>query len=120
MHLTSDFAFGIRPRSNRTACMPQISNDILQSSIYLYANEADAHSGRETGGSGFLVGVESAMPGNFFGHAITNSHVARSFPVARIVDRTGTTVVRSFAFDDWIHADDGTDLAVALMVNREG
>jgi hypothetical protein len=55
--------------------VPRISDEVALCSIYLYPSEQDAKAGTDTGGSGFLVHVNSTNP--YFCHlyAVTNKHV---------------------------------------------
>lgn len=96
--------------------MPLVRDEMLETSIYLYASVADAEQGRKTGGSGFLVAVDAERnPGKFF-YAVTNRHVVES----------GGTVIRINTQDDhfdiadlddrhWAFHPDGDDLAITLI-----
>ncbi len=56
--------------------VPRISDDILDSVVYLYPSVTDAEAGEKAGGTGFLVGVPSGVhEGVTYQYAVTNRHV---------------------------------------------
>jgi hypothetical protein len=62
--------------------MPRIEDRLIKAVIYLYES-ADAAERGEPGGSGFLVGEPTTIPGAVYLFAVTNAHVAKSCPVVR-------------------------------------
>ncbi|HEV3352183.1 MAG TPA: hypothetical protein VG076_04635, partial [Acidimicrobiales bacterium] len=57
--------------------------------IYVYPSMAHALKGEKAGGTGFLVSMESALPGYQFFYAVTNSHVAVNAGAVRLNLRNG-------------------------------
>jgi hypothetical protein len=97
--------------------MPRIHDDILDCVIYLYRTPLDAGQGKQTGGSGFLVSVHSAIHDDVrFNYAVTNSHVVREVegnaPVVRLNTLEGDFDVLPLEHRQWIHHPDGDDVAV--------
>jgi hypothetical protein len=90
--------------------MPRIEDRLLKAVIYLYEN-ADAAERGEPGGSGFLVGEPTVIPGAVFLFAVTNAHVAESRPVVRTA---GPPEQRVFVrrWDDWYRHPDQDDVVV--------
>lgn len=95
--------------------VPRIPANVLNSSIYLYQTIRAARDGRDTGGSGFLLGVPSEYePGRFHSHlyAVTNRHVAADAGVIRLNTKDGGTDILKTEPDSWFHHPAGDDLAV--------
>jgi hypothetical protein len=98
--------------------VPRISDDILDCVIYLYPSVGDAEAGEKAGGTGFLVGVPSEVhEGVTYQYAVTNSHVIREgdSPVIRLNTQAGATDVLELSQDEWIHHQDGDDLAICPL-----
>ena len=85
--------------------MPRIRDEVLDCSIFLYGSEADALSGREYGGSGFLVAVPDKNNERYRQlYAVTNSHVVEGgYSVIRLNTQEGSVTVLPFQAADWIH-----------------
>jgi hypothetical protein len=96
--------------------LPRVDDEILQTIVYLYPSEADAHAGSKLGGTGFLIGipVPFQQPAPMIILCIvTNRHV---------VDGGGTTVrmnqeAGGFEIADldeaqWIYHPDGDDICM--------
>lgn len=99
--------------------MPQIGQEILDTTFYLYASVDDAKVGRKMGGTGFLVGY---IPRNVIDrdppiYAVTNWHLAvrDGFSVIRLNCHDGTT--DTFAFDpsEWEFIAQGPDVAAVPL-----
>src|SRR5260221_2057194 len=59
--------------------MPRISDDILDSVVYIYRSEDAARNSERIGGTGFLVGVQSETREQIAHvYIVTNSHVVNS------------------------------------------
>ncbi len=98
--------------------VPRISDDILDSVVYLYPSVTDAEAGEKAGGTGFLVGVPSGVhEGVTYQYAVTNSHVIRegNSPVIRLNTQDGATDVLKLSKDDWVDHQYGDDLAVCPL-----
>jgi hypothetical protein len=112
--------------------VPEIEQQYLDCSIYLYSSEESAWAGENSGGSGFLVSVKPfplidsdhvnpvtgiprillTFPPHIY--AVTNKHVARrGFPIVRLNTIDGTKDVLPLQHSDWIPHPDGDDLVVA-------
>lgn len=96
--------------------MPSIPLEVRECAVYLYANEADAESGTQTGGSGFLVIIP--VPGyeeeasTFY--AVTNAHVVgNGFTCVRLNTLDGGHASVTLQAEDWVLHPDGDDLAIA-------
>jgi len=91
----------------------RISDEVLDSVIYLYHTEADAHAGTQAGASGFLTAVPvPGEPTKAWVYAVTNNHVRDKAPIVRVNKTDGSTNIFPFEPDDWIpHPDHVTDLA---------
>lgn len=94
--------------------LPRISDQFLNSVVYLYPSEAEAEDGKPMGGTGFLVG----LPLEGFGDetmaaVVTNKHVILDGnTVVRINKVSGDTDIRHLDDRSWIYHPDGDDLAV--------
>jgi len=92
--------------------MPRIRNEYLNCAIYLYGSKAEADSGSEFGGSGFLAGYVS--PDGHIRHlyAVTNAHVIKDgFTVIALNTKAGERDVFEITKSSWImHGED--DVAV--------
>ena len=97
--------------------MPRISDEVLDSVIYLYHTERDARAGTQAGASGFLTAVPVPdNPQQAWTYAVTNGHVCNDAPIVRINKSDGTVEIFSFEPSDWVrHPDDVTDLAVVNL-----
>ena len=105
--------------------MPPIRDHLLETVIYLYPSVADAVSGTNTGGSGFLVGLpadgaplleENQPPAAII--AVSNRHVVgdpAQSPVIRLNTLAGRVEVLEMTGADWIAHPDGDDLAICPL-----
>ena len=104
--------------------MPRIIDDLLDCVVYLYPTVEEAERGATPtepgrGGTGFLVGVPiEDAPEYFVTYVLTNSHVVgpegRS-PVVRVNSLAGGTDILPLTTNDWIHHEDGDDVAAAQI-----
>ena len=94
--------------------MSRISDQVLDSVVYLYKSTASAHKGESLGGSGFLVGVPSQrIQGQLHCYAVTNLHIInQGYSVVRMTTATGETEVLSLSQDDWRSHPEMDDVAV--------
>lgn len=94
--------------------MPKISAKLLDCAFYLYPTKEAAASGHRFGGTGFFVGVRSAViPNGYFCYAVTNHHVLTAGnSVIRINMRDGGTDIIPTDPSDWVFQAGGDDLAV--------
>lgn len=89
----------------------------LDSIVYLYASTADAETGANTGGTGFLLSVD--LPDDIPGetphcYVITNAHVIEGgFTVPRVNLESGG--FRPIPIGKWIPHPDGDDVAAAAV-----
>ena len=100
--------------------MPRIPPKFLDSVCYCYHNVDDAKAGRDFGGTAFLVGVPSVIPGRVFVYAVTNWHVAvqSGASVLRLNTHDGQVDVFDFGPEEW-EFDPALDIAVrALSLNK--
>lgn len=96
--------------------VPYLRPHVLGSSVFLYGSESDAEEGADWGGSGVLVGIDStANRSRVHLYAVTNDHVAKECPVARLVNRRGDAYVLPGARCDWKPHPDGDDIAVRSL-----
>ncbi|MGH7240374.1 MAG: trypsin-like peptidase domain-containing protein [Candidatus Saccharimonadales bacterium] len=95
--------------------LPRIPDYIADCSIYLYPSADAAKRGTLAGGSGFLVHVQSTVPGYGHLYAVTNDHVITegNCGVIRFNRRSGGVDTISTHYGDWIrHPDRNNDVAV--------
>jgi len=92
----------------------RVSDQILDSVVYLYRSTTCAHNGESLGGSGFLVGVQSErMEGQSHCYAVTNAHVInQGYSVVRMTTAMGGTEVLDLKESDWMLHPDMDDVAV--------
>ena len=99
--------------------MPQIPKGVLDTTFYLYRTEQDALTGRDMGGSGFLVIYDVSPWPTKKSHvyAVSNWHVAvkGGASVIRLNRRDGTTETFPFDPSDWTFAADGDDIAAVRV-----
>lgn len=99
--------------------MPRISQDVIDSVFYLYANKQDAVGGISPGGTGFVVAVSVFHYNKHFTlhYGVTNWHVAChcGFPVIRLNKRDGGTDVLELGPEDWHFIGGGPDVAVVPL-----
>ena len=56
--------------------MPRLSQEVLDSTFFLFKSKKDAEQCKDAVGTGFIVGMPSPWPGQFHLYAVTNWHVA--------------------------------------------
>lgn len=107
--------------------MPRIIDRVLDCSIYLYENEADAHTGKRTGGSGFMfiIPFDEKDPYGQQGvgstYAVSNWHVVSFAPTIRLTTADGDIDVVAASTEEWMrHPDGETDLAVLPLRLERG
>ena len=98
--------------------VPKINQTLIDSTFFLYKDEADARSGGAAQGTGFVVCHQvHRFPEHSnrltFTHyyAVTNAHVARIAPVVRI-NKKKTAEVFEFDESEWDYHPDGDDIAI--------
>jgi len=95
--------------------MPAIPQQVLDTVVYLYTDEASARTGERVGGSGCVVVIpvqDDPLIG--FMYVVTNSHVIREGKASSIRVNTrdgGMGIIHSTA-DGWIHHPYGDDIAI--------
>src|SRR6185312_10181152 len=83
--------------------MPRIPPKFLDNVFYLYHDESNARQGKDFGGTGFLVGIPSSVPGHQYVYAVSNWHVAvrDGASVIRLNTKDGGTDVFDFGPEEW-------------------
>lgn len=83
--------------------VPRIPAHALTTTVFLYRSIDDAISGNEVGGTGFLVGIETVIPGSFHVYFVTNWHVACSggASVVRVNKHGGGCDVFEYDPSEW-------------------
>lgn len=125
-HISGDYSFWEK-------VVPRINDTVLDCAIYLYESAAAAEAGdKESGGSGFLIGVPyededwnqgrtvlTTRPHHLY--AVTNSHVIEGgYPVVRLNNKDGKAKTIPLARNSWIPHPNRDDVAIALMdVDRQ-
>lgn len=101
--------------------MPRIPEEILDCVCYLYEDEEHARTGRNFGGTGFLVAMPSErIPGLNYTYAVTNWHVAcQGFPVVRINTKNGGTDIFSFGMEEWEFSPSFDIAALPVPLSRD-
>lgn len=101
--------------------VPRIPSEYLNVAIYLYESVADAESGSDLGGTGFLVAVKSAVhqDGGYL-YAVSNRHVVQDgASVVRVNLVGGGTDTFNFEPIEWTFHPAGDDLAVVpISIDR--
>ena len=93
--------------------MPRISDEIADCTFYLYHSIEAARSGSLAGGSGFLVHLQSAVPGYGHFYAVTNDHLIRDgCCVLRLNRKNGGIDALKTDAGDWVKHRAGDDIAV--------
>jgi hypothetical protein len=97
--------------------MPRIRDNIRDCAVCLYPSVADAESGLNARGSGFLVGIRSKTDQNWcYPYVVTNRRVIeRGATVARLNTKEGATDIIDLGAKDWVFHPEGDDLAVASV-----
>jgi Trypsin-like peptidase domain len=84
--------------------MPKVPSLFLRNTVFLYPSEDAAKSGKGVGGTGFVVGIPSFIPGRIYCYVVTNWHVAckNGNSVVRVNTKDGG--FDTFPFDpaEWI------------------
>ena len=96
----------------------RLPDQVLDTVVYLYPSVADAEAGESVGGTGFVVGVPSTVNEDYASlYAVTVSHVVREgqSPVIRMNTKNGHKDVIDVSTSDWVHHQDGDDLAVCPL-----
>lgn len=101
--------------------MIRISDEYLESVIYLYPSAEDAEAGTNVGGSGFLVGYKLAnVPGKHIVYGVTNAHVVDAgCTTVRANTKAGGVRIDELSDKRWVRHPDGDDVAVCVMSNLE-
>ena len=93
--------------------MPRVPDTVLDVVCFMYASTYDADAGTNTKGSGFVCGYPyQADHPEPLSHCyiVTNTHVVKDAPVARLTKSDGTTETFGTCIDDW-ECDDLCDIA---------
>jgi hypothetical protein len=92
--------------------VPRINDEYLDCVLYLYPTRSAALTGRNAGGSGFLVYYPSEMfPEIGYLYAISNRHVISQNLVIRLNTKAGQSDIIESAPDHWFHRQN-QDIAV--------
>jgi hypothetical protein len=95
--------------------MPRIPDSYIDCVVYIYDSAEAANEGRSTGGSGFVIRYPSGVGDWGIRYVVTNDHVvANGGQYVRLNYRGGTYVVH-VAYDDWVFAPEGDDIAIAVL-----
>jgi hypothetical protein len=102
--------------------MPAISEDVLDTVVYLYPDPASAAAGERAGGSGCVVVIpvqQDPFVAGFM-YVVTNSHVIKEGKASaiRVNTRDGKVGIIHSTTEGWIHHPYGDDVAV-LPINLE-
>jgi hypothetical protein len=93
--------------------MPRIPDQFAECSFYLYESESAAENGKHTGGTGFLVGVESSVKGYAQIYAVTNQHlIDDGYCVLRLNRKNGRLDTIVTQPENWIGHPLKDDLCV--------
>jgi hypothetical protein len=93
--------------------MPRIPDVVADCSFYLYKTEREARLGKDTGGCGFLVKIDSANPSFCHLYAVTNRHVIDDgFLTLRLNLKVGGADFKVTTKEDWFPHPDGDDVAI--------
>ena len=107
------------------AGMPRIPQKVINGVFYLYRDRDDAESGRNAGGTGFLVAYDGNFPArasatnHFYG--VTNWHVACSggYSTIRLNTKDGGTDIIELGPEEWHFLPGKYDVAVVPLVLDE-
>lgn len=84
----------------------------LKSVFFLYDSVEDAETGKNSGGTGFIVAVASAVSNRVYCYAVTNWHVAcQGSPVIRLTRKDGKPKIFDLGPDQWTFEPGGPDIA---------
>jgi hypothetical protein len=101
--------------------MPPIPRHLLDCSFYLYPSVKSAEDGAESGGSGFLVHVQSKHEGFVHLYALTNKHVVDAgCRFLRLNRHDGKLDVISSEPDAWTPHPEGDDITVMHVGPMDG
>ena len=99
--------------------MPRISDEVLDTTFYLYANREDAENGRNAGGTGFFVNMrcaasEGQLNAVYHIYAVSNWHVVRDSGncVIRLNTKDGQTDIIETEPGEWEYDPNGDDLVI--------
>lgn len=97
--------------------MPKIQDVLLEVAFYLYQTVEDAEAGKNTGGTGFIVGISSTVDQYTHIYGISNWHVAINggFSVIRLNRRDGGTDIIDLDPGQWEKHPDGYDIAACSV-----
>ena len=105
--------------------MPKIPEKIKDCIFFLYKSEKDAIQGKKSGGSGFLIGVQSDKYPEYSQYnyicGVSNCHVVknRKYSVIRLNKLDGSIEIIPFSPDDWISfpKDHLVDIVISPQIN---
>lgn len=97
--------------------MTRLYDDALETVFFLYPSEDDARRGAKTGGTGFLVRVQSERVMGHYNYAVTNRHVIENgATTARFNLIDGSSLIIDSNEPDWIISDTD-DLAICAFAD---
>lgn len=105
--------------------MPKIPSKIIDCVFFLYKTEKDAIKGVNSGGTGFLVIVDSEKYPEYFSYhyfvyGVSNHHVInKGYSVMRLNKLDGSTEIIPFSKKDWVSfkKDERDDIAISPRIN---
>jgi hypothetical protein len=95
--------------------MPKLPKRSVDLPFFLYRSREDAEAGRESGGTGFFVGVPSQVrAGTYHLYAVSNWHVAvrGGSSIMRLNRMGGGTEIFEYGPEDWIFEPQSYDVAI--------
>jgi hypothetical protein len=95
--------------------MPRIPDEMQDSVVFLYPDEASARKGKPFGGTGFLVDYPGKLSSRPHRYLVTNMHVAHHDPnglVVRVNTSGSEPDVLHIPEPAWVDHPDGDDIAV--------
>jgi hypothetical protein len=104
--------------------IPRIPQDVISGVFYLYLNREDAETGRNPGGTGFIVrynGIFNEMISGDHFYGVTNWHVAcrDGYSTVRLNKKDGGTDIIEFGPEDW-HSLPGKYDVAAIPLSLDG
>jgi len=100
--------------------MPRIPDVLLESVVYLFADESGARSGHGAGGTGFLVDYPG-QGGTRHTYVVSNIHVVRNgCTTLRVNAKRGQAKAVTIPAEAWLDHEEGDDVCAApIELNRK-
>jgi Trypsin-like peptidase domain len=93
----------------------RIMADYVESLVFLYPTAEAARANEDSGGSGFLLGVEYAkQPEHGHVYVITNAHVSDNSQIVRLLDQDGQPQILDLSEKRWLAAPED-DVALCSL-----